>query len=165
MKKFFNEWVLPFLAALAIFLLINIFVGANRVSGSSMYPTYHDGQFAIMNKFFYKNPNYGDVIIFHSDLENPNGILEPTKRLIKRIIALPGDTITVSSGSVYVNGEKLDETYLPEGTYTDGEITDYIVPENSYFVMGDNRGNSTDSRYLGAISKEAIIGKVIFTLL
>lgn len=162
-NKFLQDWVLPFLIALTIFLIINIFVGVFRVSGSSMYPTYHNGEFAILNKLFYTSPQQEDVIIFRSSLPNPDSIFGENKRLIKRIIGVPGQHVVIQNGKVFINDEELIEEYLSEGTETSGEV-DIVLSDNEYFVMGDNRGNSTDSRYVGPILKDDIIGEVIFTL-
>lgn len=143
-------------------------------------------------------PQRGDIITFEApsvtymngeeaDLENPVAIYdnEPEGAFskfvynvveyrktsyIKRVIALPGEHIQIKDGKVYINGEELQEDYLPEGTVTDsmakediggGQFLDLIVPENTVFVMGDNRGNSGDSRRFGCIPYEKIEGKVV----
>ena len=165
-KKFFNEWVVPFIIALMFFLVFNTFIGTSRISGSSMYPTYKDGQITIVNKYFYnkcETPQVNDIIIFNSELENNESLFEDTKKLIKRVIALPGDHVVVSDGNVYINDVLLKEDYLPDGLTTPGEV-DIILGDNEFFVMGDNRHNSADSRILGPVHKNTIIGKVIFTL-
>ena len=165
MKKFFNEWVVPFILALILFLIVNTFVGTSRISGSSMYPTFEDGQITILNKFFYNQgtPEYEDVIVFNSELVNNQSIFGGTKKLIKRVIGLPGDHIVIKDECVYRNDELLEENYLSDIIITDGEI-DIVLGENEFFVMGDNRQNSMDSRMLGPINKDDIIGKVIFTI-
>ena len=103
----------------------------------------------------------GDIIVFeHEDA------VKGKELMIKRIIGMPGDTVELIDGDVYINGEKYDESgYLVEKTEITGNITEpFVVPENSYFVMGDHRSVSKDSRYsdVGAISKDQIIGKASF---
>lgn len=164
LKKFVSEWAVPFLMALIVFLVINIFVGVNRVSGESMMPNYHNGQFAIINKFFYTEPQRGDVVIFNSSIPDNESLFGGYKRLIKRVIALPGEHVAISEGKVYVNGRELEEEYLPDGLVTDGDIS-YDIPEGYCWCMGDNRPNSADSRVLGPISFDDFVGQVVFTVL
>lgn len=162
-NKFITEWVAPFVMALLVFLVINVFVGVNRVYGESMAPNYHSGEFAILNKFFYTEPQRGDVVVFKSEIPDNSSLFGSNKRLIKRVIALPGENIGIKDGKVYVNGRELEEEYLPEGLYTEGDIS-YDIPEGYYWCMGDNRPNSADSRVLGPISFDDFIGQVVFTV-
>ena len=128
------------------------FIGPVHVSGSSMEPNFHDKQWLIQNKST-KNYSVGDVIVFYYP--------EEEKYLIKRIIAEGGDTVEVKNLQLFFNGEKIDETYntIP----FDFDFTPIIVPEGEYFVLGDNRPVSLDSRYdiLGTIKPELITGKII----
>ena len=123
----------------------------------------------------------GNIIKIEADLENPTAIYayEPQSLIekffynvvefgkvsyIKRVIALPGEHIQIKDGKVYINGEEFQEKYLPKGTETHasgGKFIDLIVPEGTVFVMGDNRGNSGDSRMFGCIPYEKIEGKVV----
>ncbi len=147
----------------AIFALIYLFVAQpHRVSGSSMYPTFHNDDYILTDKISYRlhNPEKGDVIV----LKNPRNESED---FIKRVIATPGDTLKVENNSVYVNNQPLKESYLqpniptPSGSFlTEGQQVK--VGENQYFVFGDNRSHSSDSREWGSVSKEEIIGKVFF---
>ena len=147
----------------AIFAIIYLFVAQpHKVSGQSMFPNFHNGDYILTDKISYRfyPPKYGDVIV----LRNPRN---ESQDFIKRIIALPGQTIKVENTSVYVNGLKLDERYLPSGTPTrggsflrDGEIV--TVPEDQWVVIGDNREHSSDSREIGPIPQKQIIGRVFF---
>ena len=138
-------------------------LGLQEVDGVSMYPYLHNRDIIGLYKLEYKfKPiQRGDVVVFqHSS----------TQYYVKRVIGLPGDTIMIKDGKVYINGKQLDESsYLSEGVYTSQGsflINDipYQVPDNQYFCMGDNRLNSTDSRDFGPVSKELIQGRVIFVL-
>jgi len=147
----------------AVFALIYLFVAQfHKVSGLSMFPTMHDADFLITEKISYKlgEPKMGNIIV----LKNPR---DESQDFIKRIVALPGDTIKIQDGSVFVNGALLPESYLPTGTPTHAgtflsEGATVKAGPNQYFVFGDNRGHSSDSREWGAITKQEIIGKAFF---
>ena len=142
-------------AAIAV-LISMLFLPVLRVTGSSMTPTLHSDELVICNKHSaYSN---GDVVAFY--LNN--------KILLKRVIGMPGDWINIEAdGSVFVNGKELDEPYVDEKAFGECDIEfPYQVPENRFFVMGDHRATSVDSRVasVGCIADEYIIGKVIFRL-
>lgn len=147
----------------AIFILLYLFVAQpHKVSGSSMVPTLHDGDYIITQKITYKleDPQKGDIVVF----KNPR---DESQDFIKRVIAIPGDTIMVDGTLVYLNGQLLSEAYLPLGTPTFGRnfLNDGVevkAGDNQYFVFGDNREHSSDSREWGPIPKEKIIGKAFF---
>ena len=147
----------------AIFALIYLFVAQpHKVSGNSMVPTFHNGDYILTDKLSYRlgEPKRGDIIV----LKNPR---DESQDFIKRIMALPGDMIKVERNSVYLNGELLNEKYLPAGIQTNSgsfllEGTDVKVGPNQYFVFGDNRPHSSDSREWGAITREEIVGKTFF---
>jgi signal peptidase I len=141
------------LAAL-LFLAINAVSARIRVDGSSMVPTLNNGQFVMVNRMEYQlgDPSHGDVVVF----DYPR---DPDQEYIKRIIGLPGDTVTIDNGHVYVNGQELDEPYIAAPARNSGE---WQVPGDQLFVMGDNRNNSQDSRNFGFVSMENVIGKAIF---
>ena len=144
------EAVLP---ALVIVLLVNIFIAqATRVEGQSMEPNLHDHQRLIIEKvsYHFRSPERGDIIV----LRPPQRQSEP---LIKRVVALPGETIEIHDGHVYIDGVVLDEPYLTQETW--GTLTSQLVPEDQVFVLGDNRGASNDSRAFGTISFDDIIGR------
>jgi signal peptidase I len=134
----------------------------HKVSGSSMYPNFHNGDYIITDKLSYKfgHPKRGDVIV----LKNPK---DTSVDFIKRIIGTPGDRVKVADGHVYINGEMLKESYLnpsiltPSGAFIQ-EGEEVTVGPNEYLVFGDNRTASSDSREWGYLPKEDIIGRVIF---
>lgn len=147
----------------SLFIVIYLFIlTPNQVKGASMEPTFHSGDYILTSRITYKfrNPQRGDVIVFRSP-KNPD------IEYIKRIIGLPGDKILIENGEVYVNGIKLEETYISaktnlwEGGYVQEGVS-ITVPENHVFVMGDNRPRSSDSREFGPIPIESIIGQVFY---
>lgn len=147
----------------AIFAAIYLFVAQfHKVSGSSMVPTFKSGDYLITEKVSYRfnSPKRGDIIV----LKNPK---DESEDFIKRIIAIPGDIIKIENNSVYVNGEKIQEHYLPPQTPTRAgsfltEGNQISAGVNQYFVLGDNRNHSSDSREWGSITKEEIVGRAFF---
>ncbi|MBE0480520.1 MAG: signal peptidase I [Dehalococcoidia bacterium] len=154
MRTAFREIIQIVLMALVVFFALHFVVQNFRIEGTSMENNLLNGEYVLVNKaayWFNSDPVRGDVIVFKA----PD---QPWYDRIKRVIGLPGDTVEVRpDGSVYVNGELLEEPYLtnpaggPSGTWT--------VPENEFFVMGDNRGVSYDSRAGGTIPRDHVIGK------
>lgn len=157
------------LLVISFFLFLYVFVAQpHQVSGLSMFPTFHDQDLLLSNLLvtrpnnltdkFIKELRRGDVVVFHSPTE-------PDKLYIKRIIAVPGETVQVTNGHVYLNGTLFDETkYLKPDVMTYGESYmrdgDIIsVPPDTFFVMGDNRPNSSDSREWGPLKVSAIVGR------
>ena len=149
-----RELVETVVLALILFLLIRQVVQNYRIESHSMEPNFYEGQFVLVNKLAYRlgEPHRGEVLVFH----NPDNT---DQDYIKRIIGLPGDTIEVVGDTILINGEELPQPFVhnlnPEGTYF-GPV---IVPENSLFVMGDNRPRSSDSRAIGAIDEDLVVGK------
>ena len=147
----------------AIFALIYLFIAqVHKVSGNSMFPTMRNGDYLITEKISYKlgTPKRGDMIV----LKNPR---DESQDFIKRIIATPGDTIRIEENNVFINGGIIQESYLPEDTTTHpgAFLTDKNTIQagpNQFFVMGDNRNHSSDSREWGAITKKEIVGKAFF---
>lgn len=145
---------------LAIMVMIYLFImSPQEINGASMEPTFHNKEFILTNKIEYKlhDPQRGDVVIFKSPRNKDIDY-------IKRIIGVPGDRVGLKGGSYYLNGEKLFEPYLATNTYISGgnylrEDGEIVVPKGRYFVSGDNRGHSSDSREFGPIPKEDFIGK------
>lgn len=137
-----------------IFLAIHFTVQNYQISGPSMQNTLHSGQFVLVNKlaFLFHQPERGDVIVFHE----PD---QPSRDLIKRVIGLPGDRITLDGSTVTVDGVALNEPYITQ-KYNPGALNE-TVPPDQYFVMGDNRPVSEDSRYFGFVPKDYIVGKAI----
>ena len=152
MKNFFREALITIVLALAIYLVARATIQTNEVRMSSMEPNFHETQRLVVIKavYWFGDPERGDVIVF----EDPNGSNED---FIKRVIAIPGDTVEVKNKAVYVNGAKLDEPYIMSPpSYTLKELE---VPEQSFFVLGDNRNHSNDSHHGWLVPRENIIGK------
>ena len=138
------DWAEALVYALAVLVVIcAFFVRLSGVEGSSMYPTLHEGDQLLISSFGYGEPERGDIVMFYNE--------EMQEIMVKRVIGLPGDTITFSDGAVVVNGETLSEPYLPEGveTYPAQEGASFTVPEGCVFLLGDNRESSLDSRWWG----------------
>ena len=161
--------------ALLVFLCIRAALGTYSVEGHSMDPTLQDGEFLFVSKLHYLKvdlgklgsiipfigsdgyllavPSRGDIVV----LKNPR---EPVQQdLVKRIIGLPGETVEIAGGRVYIDGRLLDEPYIA-GAWT-GSSPKVFVPDGEYYVLGDNRGNSSDSRSFGPVAEEMIEGEVV----
>jgi signal peptidase I len=157
-----RELVEVVVLAVILYFGISFAVQAVHVEGLSMFATLDDNDYLIANKIDYRlhAPQRGDIIILRPPSSNSTDF-------IKRIIALPGERILISQGFVYINGHKLDEPYLPEEwTQLDnwGGPDGTIVPPNDYFVMGDNRNRSQDSRIFGFIGRDRIDGRAWFRI-
>lgn len=151
-KAILREIIETAIMTLVIFLLVRVAFQNFRIEGHSMEANLHDGQFLIVNKLVYylHPPVRGDVVIFHSP-QNPR------KDFIKRVVGLPGEEVEMIEGLVYVDGIPLRETYISSpGNRSWGPE---VVGEFEYFVLGDNRSNSSDSRSWGMLDGDAIIGK------
>jgi signal peptidase I len=159
------EWVLLIGSALVIALLIKAFLfQAFYIPSDSMVPTLQTDDRVLVNKLSYRlhDVNRGDIVVFKA----PPGADPKVKDLVKRVIGLPGETVEHRDGRVYVDGQVLKESYLPRGTRTDCAqfkadcFPSGPIPEDHYWVMGDNRGFSKDSRAFGTIEKDDIVGRV-----
>ena len=157
------DWLRTFLFVILLGLFLTVFViQRNIIQGPSMEPTLNTQDQIFVEKVSkYFSVKRGTLIT----LNDPEPGEEETL-LIKRVIGLPGETVKIDSGYVYINDEKLVESYLPEGTMTYAnesyEIADITLAEDEYFVLGDNRSVSKDSRRIGPINKKDIIGKLFF---
>jgi signal peptidase I len=153
------EWVVIIVVALLVALVIKTFLfQAFYIPSESMEPTLKPGDRVLVNKLSYKfHPIHrGDIVVFKRP---PGEAGDPTiKDLIKRVIGLPGDSIEQRGGEVFINGQQLKEPYLPPGTVTT-TLPLHVVAPGQYFVMGDNRTNSKDSRFIGAIPGSLIVGR------
>ncbi|MBQ6496905.1 MAG: signal peptidase I [Firmicutes bacterium] len=167
MKEFIKDLII----AIVIVLAITMVIKPTIVKESSMEDTLFENNYLLVNKMAYKfkdHPNHGDIVVFKSEIENTED--GGKKLLIKRVIGVEGDTITISDGEVYRNGELLDEPYvnIPGETYADQgiDVTNLVVPEDEVFCMGDNREVSLDSRSprVGTIAEKAIVGKAFVRL-
>jgi signal peptidase I len=153
MKALIRQVMAIILLAGVIFIALQYTLQSSIVVGSSMQPNFQEGQRLIISKIVYtfQEPERGDVIVFHP----PNNSRED---YIKRVIALPHDIVGIEEGIVYVNGSPLDEPYIEDAPrYT---LEEYEVPENNYFVLGDNRNHSNDSHNGWVLPRQNIIGKV-----
>jgi signal peptidase I len=147
--------------ALSVFIIVYLFIlQPHEVKGNSMLPNFEHAQLLLTDKISYRlsEPERGDVIVFKAPVN-------ARYDYIKRIIGLPGETLTVKDGHVFVDEEQLDETYLPTDTYIRAgqfakEGLPVIIPQEAYFVMGDNRNYSSDSRDWGTVPRENIVGRV-----
>lgn len=167
-----REILLVVVIALAVALLLRIFVVQTFfIPSGSMEPTLNIGDRILVDKLSYDfhSIHRGDIVVFaRPPAENCGG--GPVNDLVKRVIGLPGNTISLSRGHVLINGKRLDETWLPssvQGVTFPGPpgtpyslAKPYVVPANHYFMMGDNRTESCDSRYWGPIDRNLIVGKV-----
>src|SRR5690606_40055632 len=166
------EWIKAIAIAVILVLVVrNFLFSPFIVDGASMEPNFHTKERVIVNLLVYKisEPSYGDVIVFD--------VPDEGRRFIKRIIGLPGDTIEVHGDDVYINDERIDEPYLAESiaeshasnetyngvgdyfSFPNDNHPDNVIPEGHYFVMGDNRSDSKDSRAIGYVSEDDIIGR------
>jgi signal peptidase I len=152
-KRFAFDMIETLVLAVVLFLAINAVSARVRVDGYSMRPTLEDGEFVLVNKLSYRfgEVNRGDIIVFHFPMN-------PQEELIKRVIGLPGDRVTVQDNRVHVNGQALSEPYIAQTPLYDGEWT---VTDGHYFVLGDNRNNSNDSKDWGLLPAENVVGKAI----
>ena len=177
--SFFWELIQTVLLTLLIFFAMRAVVQNFKVEGTSMEPTLHNNQFLIINKltyarvdgtpvervlptrgpepgaprFLFGDPEHGDIVVFRFPAQ-------PDKDFIKRIIGVPGDTVEVRTGRVYLNGQLQDEPYIRDGASYDRPAQ--IVPVGQYFVLGDNRPNSSDSHVWGFVPADNIVGKAWF---
>lgn len=150
---FFIDTVETILLALVLFLAINALSARVRVENVSMQPTLKPGEFLLVNRVAYKfgQPSIGDIIVFHAPGTNDMDY-------IKRVVGLPGDQVRITDGIVYVNNQPLYEPYIAEAPRYTGT---WDVPQNEYFVLGDNRNNSSDSHMWGFVPHEDIVGRAL----
>lgn len=152
--RFIIDVLETLILSVILFAAINAVSARIRVDGSSMEPTLQSGEFVIVNKLTYKLgiPEVGDVIVFHFPRD-------PEQEYIKRVIGLPGDHIVIEDGKVYVNDYLLDETYI---TSSPAYESTWDMPDDSIFVLGDNRNNSSDSHNWGPVPVNYVVGKAVF---
>ncbi len=164
--QFFLDTIQAIVLALSLFIIVYLFLfQPHLVKGSSMYPSFQNGEFLLTNKISYRFniPQRGDVIVFKAPPSEPCAEIEC--EYIKRIIALPGEKVKVSSGQIYVDDQPLKEVdYLSKNIQTASgtflqENVERVVPEGYFLALGDNRPYSRDGREFGPISRDSIIGK------
>jgi signal peptidase I len=161
------EWLGVIGGGIAIALLVEAFlIQAFWIPSPSMEPTLGVGDRVLVNKLSYNfhDVNRGDVVVFERPPGASNGENGEIKDLIKRVIAIGGDTIEARDGNVYVNGKQIEENYLEPGTPTDN-LPLTPIPDGRVFVMGDNRTNSEDSRIFGPIDEDDIVGRAFIRVL
>ncbi len=151
-------WLRDLLTSIVVaFLIITFLYQPVRVEGTSMMPELRDQERLFINKFEYhfEPIHRGDVVVFHYPLN-------PVKSYIKRVIAVPGDDVSVQDGQVYVNGRPLREPYVPQQYHDNRSYPETVLKANQYFVMGDHRLISSDSRDFGPVNRNLIYGKASF---
>lgn len=163
------EWLKAIVIAVVLVLLIRWFLFAPFiVDGPSMKPNFHTAERIIVNKIIYdiREPKHGEVVVFHVPQEG--------RDFIKRVIGVPGDTVVVEGDTITINGKVIDEAYLQDvlnekhsnnelyntkANFPNEQVSEGTVPEGHIFVLGDNRSDSTDSRIIGFVSYEDVIGR------
>jgi len=151
-------WVRDLLISAAVSILIILFLYQPvRVEGTSMLPRLEDHDRLFINKFVYHITSIerSDVVVFHYPRD-------PQKSYIKRVIALPGDRLRIDHGQVWVNGNAIRESYVPEMYRDTRSYAETVIPDDCYFVMGDHRSISSDSREFGVVERDLIYGKAVF---
>jgi signal peptidase I len=154
----FSVWLRDLIISLTISAFIIIFLYQPvKVEGTSMMPSLDDQERIFVNKFVYRMEpiRRGDIVVFHYPRD-------PSKSFIKRVIGLAGDHIRIDTGQVFVNGVSLEEDYVPADYADQRSYPEVVVPSNAYFLLGDHRTMSNDSRDFGAVQEKFIYGKAVF---
>lgn len=149
-----SEGIKTLLLALVLYLLISAVTDRVRVLNISMQPTLYEGELLVVNKLAYRfggEPHRGDIIVFHHTFE-------PPEDYIKRVIGLPGDTVAIQDGQIFVNAQRINEPYIAAQPAYQGT---WQVPDGNLFVLGDNRNRSSDSHVWGYVSMEEVVGRAV----
>ncbi|KKU48248.1 MAG: Signal peptidase I [Candidatus Woesebacteria bacterium GW2011_GWF2_46_8] len=157
---FFLDIIEVIVFAVAIFLFVYLLImQPHKIKGASMHPNFPDGEYLLTDKVSYRfgEPNRGDVVVFKAPTNNG-------EEFIKRIIGLPGERVSIKNGKIYINEELLEEKYLDPTVYSSAgnflqEGATVVIPGGEYFVLGDNRSHSSDSRAWGSVEKKEITGR------
>lgn len=165
---FFLDSIQALVLALSFFVLLYLFIAQpNQVHGSSMVPNFQDKEYLLTEKITYRmrDPKRGEIVVFKAPPSEPCS--EEECEYIKRVIGLPGETVKVAEGKIWIDGRILAEKYLPDDFYTSAgtylrEDKIMIIPKDEYLLMGDNRSHSRDGREFGSVSKTNIVGRAIF---
>ena len=164
--SFFIDLIKEVLLAVIIAVIVMQFIKPTIVKQRSMEPNFYTDDYLLVSKqsykLFHNKPEIGDVIVFETGMKTDEG---EDKLLIKRVIGVPGDVLSIKDGKVFVNGSEIDDSYTKE-QYTSGDIEDLVVPEDMLFCLGDNRAVSVDSRSsdVGFVAYDSILGKAVFRL-
>lgn len=156
---FFLDILEVVVLAVGIFLIVYLLIlRPHKIKGTSMSPNFPDGEYLLTEKvnYYLHDPKRGDVVVFKPPVSDDE--------YIKRVIGLPGETVSVKNGHIYLNGQLLKEDYIADTVITDAgafleEGQEYKVPNNMYFVVGDNRPHSSDSRAWGPVTKSSMTGR------
>jgi signal peptidase I len=157
-RRQFSSWIQDLAVAVGLALIIILFVYQPvKVEGTSMAPLLRDQERIFINKFVYhfEPVERGEVVVFWYPLDR-------TKSFIKRIVGLPGETLEIRRGLLFVNGRLLNEPYVPASYFDGSSYGPVQIPATEYFVMGDHRDSSNDSRMFGPVPRECIYGKAVF---
>jgi signal peptidase I len=158
LRRELRSWTRDLAVALGLAIVIMIFLYQPvKVEGTSMNPLLSDQERIFINKFVYRfEPiERGDVIVFWYPLDR-------SKSFIKRVVGLPGETVEIRAGHAYINGQELADQYVPSGYLDGSNFAPRRVPADGYFVMGDHRDSSNDSRVFGPVPRQFIYGKAVF---
>lgn len=158
LRRELRTWARDVAFALALALVIIVFLYQPvKVEGTSMAPLLSDEERIFINKYVYRfEPIHrGDVIVFWYPLDR-------TKSFIKRVVGLPGETLEIRDGELYVNGKQIHEAYVPPRYFDDSNYGPIKIPADQYFVMGDHRDSSNDSRIFGPVARKYIYGQAVF---
>ncbi len=158
LRPIFTVWLRDLVLSLAISTFIIVFIYQPvKVEGTSMMPSLADQERIFVNKFVYRLEaiSRGDIVVFRYPRD-------PSKSYIKRVIGVAGDRIRIDGGQVYVNGEALDEDYVPPAYADSRSFPETVVPPHCYLVLGDHRSMSNDSRDFGPVDQSFIYGKAVF---
>jgi len=142
--------------AVSAFIIVFLYQPV-KVEGTSMLPRLEDRDRLFINKFVYhfESIHRGDIVVFHYPRD-------PEKSYIKRVIAVPGDRLRIERGEVYLNGQHLPEPYVPDEFRDMKSMAETVIPDDEYFMMGDHRSISSDSREFGPVDRDLIYGKAVF---
>jgi signal peptidase I len=157
-RETLNAWLREVgIAVVASVLIITFLYQPVRVEGTSMQPELRDQDRLFIDKFFFRfeKIDRGDVVVFHYPRD-------PEKSYIKRVIGLPGDTVAIRQGRVFIDNQPIDEPYVPRRYRDTRSMGELVVPPDEYFVMGDHRSISSDSRDFGPVDRDLIYGKATF---